>query len=191
MQAGFRNAARWFAVAAVAGAMVTQAVAQIGRRPARPQVDRPDGPVWQVIRANCTACHGIDDYAFYSLDRAGWEDLIAGKHPDGSADLAPADQNLLLDYLVEEFGPDSKAFPREYIPPEITEFFSDPEAFRLLDRACSTCHSSDRIDDVRYPLERWRAVAVDMRERGAVLSDEELEQLVEWLGRVRGTNQGN
>jgi hypothetical protein len=28
-----------------------------------------------------------------------------------------------------------------------------------------------------------------MRERGAVLSDEELERLVEWLGRVRGTNQ--
>jgi hypothetical protein len=28
-----------------------------------------------------------------------------------------------------------------------------------------------------------------MRERGAVVSDEELEKLVEWLGRVRGTNQ--
>jgi len=30
---------------------------------------------------------------------------------------------------------------------------------------------------------------VDMRERGAQLSDQELEQLVEWLGRVWGTNQ--
>jgi hypothetical protein len=28
-----------------------------------------------------------------------------------------------------------------------------------------------------------------MRERGAELNDEELEKLVEWLGRVRGTNQ--
>jgi|KBSMisStaDraftv2_1062788.scaffolds.fasta_scaffold47744_5 hypothetical protein len=34
----------------------------------------------------------------------------------------------------------------------------------------------------------WRVLAVDMRERDAV-SDEELERLVEWLGRVRGTNQ--
>ena len=41
--------------------------AQIGRRPARPQVTRPDGAVWQVIRKNCTACHGIDDYAFFAL----------------------------------------------------------------------------------------------------------------------------
>ena len=34
----------------------------------RPKVDRPDGPVWQVIRKNCTQCHGIDDYAFYAMD---------------------------------------------------------------------------------------------------------------------------
>jgi hypothetical protein len=27
-----------------------------------------------------------------------------------------------------------------------------------------------------------------MRERGARITDEELEQLVEWLGRVKGTN---
>jgi len=30
-----------------------------------------------------------------------------------------------------------------------------------------------------------------MRERGARISDEELERLVEWLGGVWGTNQGN
>ena len=36
---------------------------------------------------------------------------------------------------------------------------------------------------------RWRVIAVDMRERGALLADEELEQLVEWLSRVWGTNQ--
>jgi hypothetical protein len=32
---------------------------------------------------------------------------------------------------------------------------------------------------------------VDMRERGAELSDEELERLVEWLSRVWETNQDN
>ena len=44
-------------------------------------------------------------------------------------------------------------------------------------------------------LSRWIAfqspdliVTVDMRERGARISDEELERLVEWLGRVKGTN---
>ncbi len=161
------------------------------RRVARPKVERPDGPVWTVIRANCTECHGIDDYAFYALDRAGWQKLIADKHKSGAANLAEADQNLLLDWLAERFGPDSKPFPRSYLPPEINTFFSDPEAFRLMDRACMSCHGQDRVENARKPTEEWRATLVDMRERGAELSDEELEQLVEWLARVRGTNQDN
>jgi hypothetical protein len=32
-------------------------------------------------------------------------------------------------------------------------------------------------------------IAVDMRERGAKITDDELEHLVEWLGRVWETNQ--
>ena len=52
--------------------------AQIGGRPTRPKVERPDGPVWEVIRKNCTACHGIDDYAFYALDRAGMAEAGRG-----------------------------------------------------------------------------------------------------------------
>jgi cytochrome c5 len=165
--------------------------AQIGRRPTRPQVTRPDGPVWQVIRANCTACHGIDDYAFFALDKAGWQGLIETKHKGSGVTLSDKDRDMLLDWLVAKFGPETKPFPRTYIPPEITTFFSDPEAKRLLDRACTTCHALDRVDQARYPEERWRVLAVDMRERGAKLNDEELERLVEWLGRVRGTNQGN
>jgi hypothetical protein len=180
--------------ALLAIALAPPVSAQIGRRPARPQVTRPDGPVWQVIRANCTACHGIDDYAFFALDKPGWQALLEAKHKPGGLVTAPVvlsepDRDILLDWLVSKFGPGSKPFPRTYIPPEITTFFSDPEAHRLLDRACTSCHELDRVEKARYPEERWRVLAVDMRERGARLSDEELERLVEWLGRVWGTNQ--
>jgi len=168
--------------------LATPAAAQ-SRKPIRPWVVRPDGPVWQVIRKNCTTCHGIDDYAFFALDRGGWQKLIEDKHKTDGIVLSDPDRNVLLDYLVSKFGPTSKAFPRTYIPPEITTFFSDPEARRLLDRACTSCHPSDRVDLARKSEDGWRVTAVDMRERGAKLSDEELEQLVEWLGRARGTNQ--
>lgn len=159
------------------------------RRMTRPKVERPDGQVWEVIRTHCTACHGIDDYAYFALDRGGWQKLIADKHKSGDADLSDADRALLLDWLVSKFGPGTKPFPRTYIPPEITTFFSDPEAIRLLNRACTTCHALDRVQGVRKPADDWRVTLVDMRERGAQLSDQELEQLVEWLGRVWGTNQ--
>ena len=175
----------WLLIAVLA----LPAFAQIGRRPARPSVTRPDGAVWNVIRKNCTSCHGIDDYAFFALDKPGWSKLIDEKHVAQGVTLAAADRELLTDWLVSKFGPETKPFPRSYIPPEITTFFSDPEAKRLMDRACTTCHALDRVSLARFDEERWRVLAVDMRERGAKLDDEELERLVEWLGRVWGTNK--
>jgi hypothetical protein len=169
--------------------LAAPAAAQIGGRPTRPKVQRPDGPVWEVIRKHCTACHGIDDYAFYALDRAGWQKLIADKHKPGEADLSDQDRNLLLDWLASKFGPDTKPFPRTYVPPEINTFFSDPEAIRLMNRACTKCHGLEQVRTARKAAEAWRVTLVDMRERGAQLSDQELEQLVEWLTRVWGTNE--
>lgn len=157
-------------------------------RATRPKIERPDGPVWNVIRTNCTSCHGIDDYAFYSLDQAGWAKLIAEKHKP-SITVPPADQALLLAYLADRFGPTTKPFPRTYVPPEISTFFSDPEAIRLMNRSCTRCHALDKVQGARKAADNWRVTLVDMRERGAQISDLELEQLVEWLGRVWGTNQ--
>jgi cytochrome c553 len=176
-------------VMAAALLLAAPLAAQLGGRPTRPKVARPDGPVWQVIRKNCTACHGIDDYAFYAQDRAAWQQLIAAKHKPGEVVLSEPDGNTLLEWLAQKFGPETKPFPRTYIPPEITTFFSDPEARRLLNRACTSCHGMERVESTRNAEEAWRVVLVDMRDRGAQLSDEELERLVEWLGRVWGTNQ--
>ena len=163
--------------------------AQVGGRPTRPKVQRPDGQVWNVIRGHCISCHGIDDYAFYAQDRAAWSKLIAQKHKAGDAELVDADRNLLLDWLALKFGPDAKPFPRTYVPKEITTYFSDPEAVRLLNRSCTRCHGLEQVQTARKGAEAWRVTLVDMRERGAQLPDQELEQLVEWLTRVWGTNE--
>jgi hypothetical protein len=178
----------WSVVAAMAAASAAPVAAQFGGKPTRPQVEPPRGPVRQVIFKNCTSCHGIDDYAYNALDRAGWNALIETKHTGLNVPLSDKDRDLLLDWVVAKFGPDSRPFPRAYIPPEITTFFSDPEAQTLLGRACTGCHGLDRMNDARYSPDRWRVVTLDMRQRGAKLTDEELERLVEWLGRVKGTN---
>jgi len=177
------------AAACVAAALSVPVSAQIGGRPTRPQVQPPpQGPVRQVIFKNCTSCHGIDDYAFYALDRTGWNKLIDDKHTVHKAPIADADRSVLLDWLVTKFGPDTKAFPRAYVAQEVTTFFSDSEAEELLGRSCRACHDLERVNAARFSPDRWRVVTVDMRERGAKLTDEELERLVEWLGRVKGTN---
>ncbi len=174
--------------AALLGLLAIPAGAQRRQGPGRPEVDRPDGPVWEVIRHNCISCHGIDDYAFFALDRAGWKSLIDTKHAGMKVALGDKEQTLLLDWLVKQFGPDSKPFARNYIPPKVTRFFTDPEAYRLLNERCTGCHPMTQIDEARFSADRWRAVLVGMRERGAQLTDEELETLVEWLSRVKGIN---
>jgi cytochrome c2 len=183
-----RILAPWSAAAVLAMAWVVPLGAQLTPKPARPQVKPPTGAVRQIIFKNCTSCHGIDDYAFNSLDRAGWTALLGAKHKDLKSLVADNDREVLLDWLSVRFGPDVKPFPRAYLPPEITTFFSDAEAEALITRACTRCHTVDRVNQARNSVDGWRVLAVGMRERGAQLSDEELEKLVEWLGRVKGTN---
>ena len=183
--------ASWRAVA-IAAAVAVMAVAPVGAqitgKATRPQVETPKGPVRQVILKNCSSCHGIDDYAYNALDRAGWNTLIETKHKDLKIPLSESDRGLILDWVSSKFGPNTKPFPRTYVPPEITTFFSDAEAQALVSRACTTCHTVDRVNEARFSPDRWRVLTVDMRERGARITDEELERLVEWLGRVKGTN---
>src|SRR5688572_3979353 len=164
--------------------------AQLGRA-TRPQVVPPQGPVRQVIFKSCTSCHGIDDYAYNALDRSGWDKLLTSKHRDLKVPLADQDRNILLDWLEVRFGPTTKPFPRAYVAQEVTTFFSDAEAEALLKRSCTSCHGIDRVNTARFAPDRWRVVTVDMRERGAKLADDELERLVEWLGRTKGTNDSD
>ena len=174
------------AVAAFVGALAAPLGAQLAPRPTRPQVKPPQGPARPVIFKYCTSCHGIDDYAYNALDRAGWDQHLTAKHRGVDAPLPAADRAILLDWLGERFGPDTKPFPRTYVAREIATYFSDAEAESLIARACATCHGGETVNNARNTEEGWRAITVDMRERGAQISDAELERLVEWLGRVKG-----
>ena len=182
------GASAWLIAVAIALSVHAPVSAQLAGRATRPQVVPPQGPPRQVIFKYCTGCHGIDDYAYNALDRAGWDAYLTTRHRGVDVALPAADREILLDWLAVRFGPATKPFPRKYVPPEVTTFFTDADGEALIGRACSTCHTVDKVRDARFSPDRWRVVAVDMRERGARLTDVELERLVEWLGRVKGTN---
>jgi cytochrome c2 len=179
-----------FAALLVALCAAAPVAAQLGRT-TRPQVTPPQGPPRQVIFKYCTSCHGIDDYAYNALDRAGWDAHLTNKHRGLDVPLPAAERAILLDWLAERFGPATKPFPRAYVAPVVTTFLSDAEGEALLQRACTSCHQLDRVNSARFSPDRWRVVTLDMRERGAEVADEELERLAEWLGRTRGTNDND
>jgi hypothetical protein len=99
--------------------------------------------------------------------------------------ISDEDRNILLDWLVSKFGPDSKPFQPTQGPPPT---FADNAARRLLENACTTCHTLERVDTARFTGEKWREIVTEMRNKGARLADEDVSTLVEYLTRTHGTN---
>lgn len=51
----------------------------------------------------------------------------------------------------------------------------------LIEERCSGCHNTNIIYDANYNESRWSSVIDQMIGKGAVLSDEEKAQIIEWL----------
>ena len=59
----------------------------------------------------------------------------------------------------------------------------------LVERMCKKCHTLDAITKARLTAERWGEVVEDMISRGAEGSDEEFDQVVEYLVKNFGRNK--
>lgn len=196
----FRQTIYSLTVLAVICTVAIPATAQFTRntRATRPDVKLPVGPVREVILRSCTACHGIDGYGYYALDREGWDEIVERMKTTSSglaqgAVIADTDKAILLDWLVGQFGPESDPFPREYVARVLTEadFLGDESAEAIMSGTCEACHTLDRVQEARASDEEWRALILSMIGRGAELPISDVEPLVEWLARTRGTNPTN
>jgi len=158
------------------------------RRPPRPEVTLPDSPARQVILDSCTQCHGIDEYGYYAMDRGRWTAVIERMKTaksgvvEGSA-ISDADSEILLDWLVSEFGPDATPTPREYVIPVLTaaELLDDGQAATVLESACMDCHGLEQIAESSLDAVQWRSRLTKELSRGAALLIEDVEPLVQWL----------
>lgn len=162
-------------------------------RPERPSVTLPDGPVRGVILKSCTACHGIDEYGYYAMDREGWHALVERMKATKSglvdgAVISDEDREILLDWLAAEFGPDAEMFERQYIPRELTEadLLSDEQAAAQLSTSCSACHSTNRVTQAAMDEANWRKRVTREIGRGAQLLIDDADPLIEWLTRNHG-----
>ena len=183
-------------LAAVIGlAVLSPAFAQpsADRRPPRPEVTLPEGPVRQIILSSCTACHGIDEYGYYAMDRDAWRALIERMQvtPSGvvpGAVIADEDREILLDWLVAKFGPDATPFARQYVVRAIAEgdSLSDAQGMTQLDDACAGCHSPlESILRAQLEESKWRETLTGKIARGTPLLIDEVDPLIEWLRRAR------
>ena len=119
MNLSFGKTAIRLVVIVIVAVLVMPAAAQNRRAQSRPVVDLPGGAVRQVILDSCTGCHGIDDYAYYAMDRQGWQKLVDSMKELGAV-ISDDNQSILLDWLVTRFGPDSKPYPKIRTRPILT-----------------------------------------------------------------------
>jgi cytochrome c2 len=198
---GGARASRRIVLAFVTAACLIPASAQLPRngRPPRPTVTLPDGPVRQVILRSCTACHGIDEYGYYAMGRDAWDALIERMKATKSGvvegtTISDADQEILLDWLVAEFGPDATPFERQYVLPKLADadLLSDADASALLTRACVSCHTSvETIVGVQLEEAEWRRTLVGKIATGTPILLGDVDPLIEWLTRRRRVNASN
>ena len=187
----FGKAAMWPVVVVIVAVLVMPVAAQNRRGRNRPLVDLPRGPVRQVILDNCTACHGIDDYAYYAMDRAGWQKLIETMKEKGAV-ISDGNRSILLDWLVTKFGPDSKPFPKVRTEGPVLNFGGgdiaarDVAARRLLDTVCKTCHTLERVEVARLTQEKWRDIVIEMKNKGAQLDAADVDPLADYLTKSYG-----
>ena len=146
-----------------------------------------------AYQASCSACHGIDEYGYYAMDREAWHALIERmkRTPSGlvpGAVIADADKEVLLDWLVANFGPEATPFRRQYVVRPVTDEtrLDDGEAMRLLDTACASCHSPlGPILDAGLDEPAWRERLTAKIASGVPLLIDEVDPLIDWLRRTR------
>jgi len=190
MKSRFGKAAIGLVVIAAAVVLVMPVTAQNRRAQSRPVVDLPGGAVRQVILDSCTRCHGIDDYAYFALDRQGWQKIVDSMKEKGAV-ISDSNMSVLLDWLVTRFGPDSKPYPKVRTRPILTfgdVAARDAAAQQFTAFVCRTCHTLERVDTARFTEQGWRDLLTDMKDKGADIDNEDIPPLVEYFTRTHGKN---
>jgi len=82
--------------------------------------------------------------------------------------------------------PEQKATPAQTVPSTLVAQIApkalpnDPEKNTFV-RVCSKCHSTDIPASQHKNADEWTSTLIDMRNKGAEASDEDLEQILKYL----------
>ena len=165
--------------------IVAMALPTYAQQGAPVRVALPRGPARQVILKSCTKCHGLDEYATRALDRQGWQKEIDSMKLKG-ATISDQDAQILLDYLVNTFGPNF--VPAGRVRTAAPNPAADAKATQILNTACTKCHTLQRVEAGAQSQEDWTNILRQMKDRGAAVTDEDVTVLVEYLTRTHGPN---
>jgi mono/diheme cytochrome c family protein len=175
-----------------------------GEKPAEPRVasrqitakDLPEEPIKAALLRACTQCHGLDKIAGTRKSEAGWQANLKDMVRLG-ARLRPDEMTVLVAYLANHFGLQSQQARRttdadraqgpagQAKAADPAQMLPDSEGKGLILGNCVQCHSIRYVTEIRKDAGGWRRTVTDMIARGAQITKEEAEIIVQYLGEHR------
>ena len=149
----------------VLAAAAFAAVAVFGVASAQDATNRGE----QIQNAACLSCHDTRPIDTASYDRGGWNDVVSSMINKG-ADVKDADKPVLVDFLVRNHGP-----------------LPDGPGKQILLNTCTICHDLGRVRAHTVSRDEWEETLSAMLNEGAMLSDQDLAILLNYLSRNFGT----
>lgn len=123
-----------------------------------------------LIDTRCTVCHSRERIDAAQKDRAGWAATVDRMIGYG-AQLSTAERDVLIDYLAGRGA-------------TITVDPTDPQ--QIINVRCTVCHTRARIDEESEDREDWVEIVDRMVARGAQLTPQERETLLNYLVATHG-----
>jgi cytochrome c5 len=147
---------------------------------AQAPTELPDGQAGEVVRAKCLICHRADLIRQQRLTRAGWEREL-DKMIQWGAEVHDTEGELVLDYLVSNFGPGVSLAASAAVGPGADVF----------KRRCLACHQADIVEQQRLGRAGWTREIDKMIRWGADVSDMDKEPLATYLTSAYGPRHSN
>jgi cytochrome c5 len=119
----------------------------------------------RLLNASCGGCHDLRPVQASARDRDGWNEVVQNMLQKG-ADVADTDIPVLLDYLVEHYGP-----------------MPDGRCKAVVLSVCTMCHDLKRIRQGNRSPEEWMETLNSMLNEGAPLSDADYPVVLAYLSK--------
>lgn len=150
-----------------------------------------------ILLGSCTSCHVLTKTTDARKDEAGWRGNVKDMIRLG-AKLRSEEETVLVAYLVKHFGPQaassavSSTEPQSFSitsgvvratsTPGAGHLLPDDEGKGLILATCFQCHSSPSyVSGNRKTPEAWRRTVNDMISRGAQVTPQEAEIIINYL----------
>ena len=119
----------------------------------------------RLLNSGCGGCHDLRPIQSSARDRDGWNEVVQNMLQKG-ADVADKDIPVLLDYLVEHYGP-----------------MPDGRGKDVVLNVCTMCHDLKRIRQGHRSPEEWMETLNSMLNEGAPLSDADYPVVLAYLAK--------